>query len=177
MNSLQRQKLRLILTGAAAVVALAVLLTWNIWHRPAEDREARAFTTSLEGQDWKNLARNEREDMRRQWERLRPETRRAVMHSLVQKEIDKFREESAKLSPAERTARIDDAIKKMRGRQREVSDAEKQRIRERVNSEEGKAIVKEVLNVYQTDFTARERAQLDPLVHEMLYHAEQTFGK
>ena len=177
MTSLQHQKLRLILTGAAAVVVLAVLLTWNIWRRPAEDPEARAFTTSLEGQDWRNMARGEREDMRRQWERLRPETRRAVMRSLVQKEIDKFREESAKLTPAERTARINDAIQKMRKNRREINDEDKQRLRERLSSADGKAMVKEVLNVYQTGFTARERAQLDPLVHEMLYHAEQTFGK
>jgi len=177
MTSLQRQKLRLILTGVGAIIVLAVLLTWNIWRRPTEDPEARAFTASLQGQDWRNMPRGERDDMRRQWERLRPETRRAVMRSLVQKEIDKFREESAKLTPEERTARINDAIQKMRERRRDVKDEDRQRMRERLSSEDGKAMVKEVLNVYQTGFTARERAQLDPLVHEMLYHAEQTFGK
>lgn len=177
MNSLQRQKLRLILTGMAALLVLAVLLTWNIWRRPAEDPEARAFTDALQGQDWRKMPRNERDDMRRQWERLRPETRRSVMRSLIHTEIEKFREEAAKLTPEERSARIDDALKKMRERRRDVSDTDRQRLRERVNSEEGKAMVTEALNAYQTEFTARERAQLDPLVHEMLYHAEQTFGK
>ena len=177
MNSLQRQQRRLFLIGGSAAALLALLLTWNLWHKPAEDPEARAFTESLQGQNWRSMPRGERDDMRRQWERLRPETRQAVIRSLLHTEIEKFREESAKLTPAERTARIDEAIKRMRDQRRDVSNEQKERMRERMNSEEGKAMVKEALNAYQTEFTARERAQLDPLVHEILNHAQQTFGK
>ena len=50
-------------------------------------------------------------------------------------------------------------------------------MRERLESPAGKEAVKNVLDFYQSELKARERAELDPLVHEWLYQAEQLFGK
>ena len=158
---------------AVALAVLGVLLVWSALRRAPEEQVAADFTADVLSRDPEQMPEAEREEMRRQWERFSPETRREVMIAVARDRLDHFREEAAKLTPEERSQRIQDEIARARSRHQDMPAAERERIRERLNSEEGREMVKQLLTFYQTELTAKERAELDPLVHEWFDQTER----
>ena len=60
----------------------------------------------------------------------------------------------------------------MRERYKNLSDEEKQAARERMNSGEARVMIEKVMGFYQNELTAKERAELDPLMQEWFNQIE-----
>jgi hypothetical protein len=167
MDSLARKKRRQALSIAGFAVLVIGLVVLHA-ARPSPEEKARAsITSALIERDGEQPADEEsRRQMREQWQRLSPESRRLVFEEVARDRLNRFRERNADLSDEERRDRILKAVEEMREGRKKMTDEEKARARERLNSEEGRETVANVLNFFQTGMTARERAEYDPLIHE-----------
>lgn len=169
VGSLERKKrIRLIAAAAALVLLLAVIVGGVLTPSPEEEEGVAAFTTDVLAADPQSLPRARREALRQQWERFSPETRRAVFTEVARTRLEAMREHTRGLTPEQRAARIAEAVAQMRTRRRLLDPTERARIRGRLTSQDGREMVDHVLRFYQTELSAKERAELDPLVHEWL---------
>lgn len=152
----------------ACVAALAGMIAWSVLRPSPEERQAADFSQTMLHRESGEVTVEEREEMRRQWERFSPETRRQIFYTVARNNLARMRDESAKLTPAERAARVQDEIRKLRQRRERVSDPERQRLHEAVaeHPEAVREAVRTFMEFYSTELTARERAEFDPLVEE-----------
>ena len=56
-----------------------------------------------------------------------------------------------------------------------MTAAQKAQLREQLTSAQGREMVQTVMTFYQTELTARERAELDPLAQAWMAQAEELF--
>lgn len=163
LNTLKRRR-RFLLLGAAAL--LAAMVVWNVTRPSPEAQAAADFSQALMARDPGSFSQADREAMERQWRRFSPETRRQVFFKVAHEEVLRFRAETAALTPEQRSERVQKELKQMRERQARLTEAERRQIRERMQEKEAAEMVKAFLEFYSTEFTAKERAELDPLVRE-----------
>ena len=177
MTSLQKLRWQRGLLIGTAGVLLTAMFAWNILRPPPEEKVAADFTEAMANQNWRNMDEARRREFRGQWEKFSPETRKQVIFGLARHELERFREQTAVLTPEERSRRIQQAVVETRQHRRQLTPEQQAGMRERLESPAGQEAVKNVLDFYQSELKARERAELDPLVHEWLDQAEQMFGK
>jgi hypothetical protein len=72
------------------------------------------------------------------------------------------------MSVEEKIVKIYDAVQETRKRFSKMSEEEGTKIKERINSSEGREMFKKTLDFYSSEFTAKERELLDPLVYEII---------
>lgn len=173
MDSLQRRVLLQRLLLGAVVVGLLAMLTWNAW-RPVDNKadELHSVSRTILDTDWEEVTPEQRQEFRRQWQELPPETREEVFQQVARRRVVELRRTLDELTPEERADKIRERVERMRTETADLPADERAQIRERINSEEGQAMIRRVLELYMNEFTARERAELDPLVHEWLAHIE-----
>ena len=172
MDTLRRKKWlqSLGLAGSLAVVAALVVFSAM---RPAPEDEAsedlqQAFMTGR----LRDMNEDDRAAMRGQWRQLSPESRQAVFAGVARQRLEEMRRETAELTSEQRLLRIQKALADMRKRREALPLRERQHIRERLAAPEAQEMVRHVMTFYQTELTARERAELDPLLHEWLAQLE-----
>jgi len=153
------------------------MIIWNIRRPPPEEKVAADFTEALASRNWRNMDEGQRQEFRGQWEQFSPETRKQVIFGLARRELGRFREETSTLSPEERSRRVQTAVLEIRRHRQQMPAGEQKELRERLESPAGQETVKNVLGFYQNELSARERAELDPLVREWLCQAEQLFDR
>jgi hypothetical protein len=178
MDSLARKKRR----QMVSIVVFAVLIVGlMVLHaaRPSPEEKARAsITETLLNRDG-DASRNDEagEQMRQQWQRLSPESRQLVFQEVARDRLDKFRAETTELNDDDRHDRITKAIDEMRERREDMSDADRDEARQRLQSEEGREAVANVMNFFQNGLTARERAEYDPLIHEWVMGMQEMIAE
>jgi acyl-CoA reductase-like NAD-dependent aldehyde dehydrogenase len=173
MDSLQKKRLRqrLLVVGTSLVLMGAVGLSLLL--RPSEEEKQEAeFTETILSQKPGQLPPAQREQLRRQWQSLPPESRDRVFRAIASARLAEFREESKGLSKEERQQRIQKRIAEMRQHRERLTEEERTKLRERLSQKEAKEIVAHVLEFYQEELTARERAELDPLIYAWLYNLD-----
>jgi hypothetical protein len=158
----RRRLLWLLLFG----LGLAAMVVWNVSRPSPEARQAADFSQNLMTRDPRQFTEADRQEMRRQWERFSPETRQQIFFRIARSNLDKFREETARLTSAERAARVQDEIGRMRERQARLTETERRQIRERLQDKEAAEMVRKFMEFFSTELTAKERAELDPLIKE-----------
>ncbi len=165
VETVRRRRILWILLFAAVLGGMAV---WNMARPSPEARMAADFSQAMISRRPETVTEAEREEMRRQWERFSPEARRQIFYTVARSNLAHFREEASALTPEARAARIQEEIRKMRERRDRLTPEERQRIRERMEADrEGvKEAVRTFMEFYSTELTAKERAELDPLVEE-----------
>jgi len=173
MDSLRRKKRNQFLAILAAVSALAALIAVNVLRPSPEDEVANTFADTVLNRDPGQWTEDERRELRNQWEQFSPETREAVFTEIARARLEEMRERTRGLSPEQRATRIQEAISQMRARRRQLSPERKARVQERMASPEGQEMVRNVLEFYQTELTAKERAEMDPLVREWFRSMEE----
>ncbi len=187
MDSLRRKRRNQLLALILPAAGLAAMILMNVKEPAPEEREADAFTKVLleagarrrAGQELgapPPISNAERDELRRQWQRFSPESRRKIFQEVARQRLREMRAEIAGVPPEERTRRIAKAVEQMRSQRRKLSGAEQEQMREQLRSSEGKEMVRNILGFYQNELTAVERAELDPLVHEWLYQIEELAG-
>ncbi len=176
MNRLQRNKRSQIILVVLAALALAGMIAYNAMKPATEDESVGEISQTILAVDWHKLNDAEREHYRRQWQGLNPETRDKVWLEVSRQRLGEMRREMTDLSPAQRAARIRDAVARLRQRRERLGQTERERIRQRLNAPEARQLIKKMMNFYQKELTAKERAELDPLVHEWLYQIEEITG-
>lgn len=172
MDSLRRKRLRQLLAVPVVVTLLGGLVTLSVLRPDPQEREATAFTQSLLAREPGVLSADERDELREQWERFSPETRQRVFLEVARDRLERMREHTRDLTPEQRSERIDEALLRMRQSRERWSEQQRTRVRERLATPEGREMVRNVLEFYQAELTSRERAEMDPLVHEWLYQLE-----
>ena len=91
--------------------------------------------------------------------------------------LDEMRAETTGLTPAEREERIRQAVLEMRRQRERLSSTEQAHIRQRLQDPQTREMVKQVMGFYREELTARERAELDPLLQEWLVQLERLAGR
>ena len=177
MDSLQRKRLhqRLLIAGTGLV--LVVVLVVNTFRPSAEEREESEFTETVLNHGPGKLPPAERERLRKQWNRLPAESRSRVFRAVASARLAEFRELSKGLSKEERQKRVQERIGEMRQHRTDLSPEQRRELRERLSQKESKEIVSHVLGFYRDELSAQERAELDPLIHEWLYHIDALVGR
>lgn len=169
--SMKRQQQRRLMQwlGVAVVVGgLAAMILLNVSHPQPVNKEAVAMSERLLAGDLANATPEEREQMRNQWERLSPDTQQMVFEEVAKGRLQEMRQEVAAVSEPERLARIEKAVQEMRQHRATMSEHERNETKNRLESPEGKQMIKRILDFYHSELTARERAEYDPLIHEWL---------
>ena len=67
---------------------------------------------------------------------------------------------------------IRERVEEMRKGRKMLTEKERLRIKERLDSEEGREYVKNVLSFYQESLSARARSEYDPLLKEWMVQVE-----
>lgn len=159
-----KRKVMLILASSL----LLIIIVYGVM-RPSEEEQEydrlKGIITSGNPQDMNNESRQE---MRNSFDKLSPATRKKLIRVVMRSQLDRAREETAGLDLEAKIERIDKMVKKTRERFSKLSNDRKSEIRERLNSEEGRQQVKEGMSFYYTEFSAKERELMDPLVEEIL---------
>jgi len=166
------------LTAAFAAVGVAVagLLAFAIFHGMEEKDSSKDMPNGFEKllDNPKSLTEKDKEDLRQQWSRLSPETKSHITVAVMRKSIEKFREETSKLTQEQRLEKIRQELQRLQ-RDREKILAEAKDKVQQISDEEMQRIVKDSMGVYQKDLSAQERAELDPLAHEYIYQLNCVF--
>jgi hypothetical protein len=163
LDTLRRRRLRWLFFFG---LVLAGMIAWNVSRPSPEAKQAADFSQNLMTRDPRNFTEADRQELRRQWERFSPETRQQIFFRISRNNLDKFREETASLTPAERAVRVQTEISRMRERQARLTETERNQIRERLKDKEAAEMVKKFMEFFSTELTAKERAELDPLIKE-----------
>jgi hypothetical protein len=160
--------------GAAAILALVAFHVLRPAARPTPEAE---FTDAFLGARPQDVTPDQREQLRRQWESFPPETRARVFRAVATARLDEMRAATAGLPPAARAERIQEAILEMRRHRERLSAAEQAQVRQRLQSPQTQEMVKQAMSFYHQDLTARERAELDPLLQEWLVQIDRLAGR
>ncbi len=170
--SLRRQRRRQMLAVGLAGGVLAGLVVLHVLRPSPEERQAASLRDRLIAGGERNLPEDERQAFREEWERLSPATRKSIVTEVCRHRLEEMRRENVRLTPDERAERVRQAVDEMRRQRREISPAERAELKARLAAGETREMVRHILELYQTEFTARERAELDPLVHEWINQLE-----
>jgi len=173
MDSLRKKRRNQTIAVIAACALLGGLVALSVLRPSPEEKEADSFQQLLLDGRAREMNDDERKALREQWQRFSPETRRAVFTEVARARLEEMRRQTESLTAEQRTARIQQALNEMRGRREQLTPEQKARVKERLTSTEGQEMVRHVMSFYQTELTARERADLDPLVHEWLRRMER----
>ncbi len=179
MDSLTRTRYRRRIAvgcGVAGVVALVAIPALWPSHPPAAGAETELADSFLAARP-QDLTAAQREQLRQQWESFPPETRTRIFRTVAAARLDELRAETAGMTPAERAERTRQAILEMRRHREQLSSAEQAHIRQRLQDPQAREMVKQAMGFYREELTARERAELDPLLQEWLVQLERLSGR
>jgi len=177
MDSLTRTRY---LRWGAVGAGVALLLGLVVFHalRPAPEANAEDdFAGALVATRPDQLTEAQREQLRQQWDTFPPEARARIFRTVAAARLEEVRAETAGLTAEERSERIRRAVEQMRRHRQSLSAAERERIQRRLNDPQTRDIVRQAIDVYRQELTARERAELDPLMQEWLIQVEQLGGR
>jgi hypothetical protein len=169
----QRKRKQVALIVASSTAILAMVLYNALRPAATQDDRVQEFSDAILHTDWDHMTEADRERFRQQWSTFPPEVRKQVFAEVARQRLQTMREQTRGLPPEQRAARIQQAVLEMRQQQQRLSPAEREHIRQRLNSAEGKEMVGHVMDFYLHEFTARERAEMDPLVREWLAQVER----
>ena len=159
---------------AIICAAFAAMVAHNALRPSASEADRpQAVSDFVVGVRSADLGESDRERYRRQWDSFTTEARQQILNEMVRDHLKRIRAQTKDLPPSERALRIRREVNRMRDEHRAAPTEDKRRIRERLNSPESKQMVANAIKVYLKEFTARERAEMDPLVRECLYQLEQ----
>ncbi len=172
MDSLQRKRLYQRLLVVVTALVLVAILVVNTFRSSPEEREEAEFTATILRHEPGQVPAADRAQLREQWRNLPPESRTHVFRAVATARLEEFREQSKSLTPEQRQQLIQQRIEHMRAERAKLTPEQRQELRERLSQEEAREVVTQILAFYQEELTARERAELDPLIHEWLYHMD-----
>lgn len=177
-GSLARRRRWLLLWMIGTPLLLAALIAFHALKPSPEEKQVSDFSEKIISREHgQRLNRQEQEELRQQWDRFSPETRQQIFTNVAKDMLERFREEAVKYTPEERSKRVQQEIVRMRQQRDQLTEEQRQRIRARISTDQGKEMVKNILTFFQSELTAKERAELDPLVHEYLYQVDQLFSR
>ena len=166
--SFSRKRHSLSMALALVGVAVAGLLAFAIFRGASQNEPQGEETDSLQKflENPKSLTPAEKEEMRVQWDRLSPASKSRITMTMMRKGIEKFREETSKLSQEERLDKIRKEVDRLRRDREKLTDAAKAKVQKLLTEADTQKIVKDGMEMFQKELSAQERAELDPLAHE-----------
>lgn len=158
----------------ALIAALLAFAAYNAL-KPAETEldQVQMLGSMIIDEDWDDSTPEQRQQFRQQWDTLSPQAQQEVFNMVARHRIQQLRQQFAGLTQEERSAKIQKTLQQMRKQRESLPDDEREQLRERLNSEEGQRMVKAAMELYLTEFTAKERAEMDPLMHEWLFQIQE----
>jgi G3E family GTPase len=161
----------------AGTAVLAGLVVFHAMRPSQETTPEDEFADAIVATRPDQLTLEQREQLRQQWEGFPPEARARIFRTVASARLDQLRAETAALTPQERSDRIRLALEQMRRRRQGLSAGEREHIQQRLRDPQTQETVRQVIGFYRQELTARERAELDPLLQEWLVQIEQLAGR
>jgi uncharacterized protein (UPF0305 family) len=134
---------------------------------PEEQEYNRIKGTILTGEPGRDDPEARRE-FRKIMDKLKPEARERLMTEIMRERLNQAREKTKNLSDEQKREKIAVMVAETRERFSKLSDKERERIKDDMNTPEGKKRFKRALDFYYTEFTSQERNMMDPLVNEIM---------
>lgn len=131
-----------------------------------EQPENDGFSAMLKHPD--KLTDAEKSDLREKWGRLNPATRSSILSSVLQERLDDFRKKISAMSREERLDSIRKEVDGMRKHRLKAGADELNKAKELLDGVDTQKLVRDSLNMYQSETSSQERAEMDPLVHEYI---------
>jgi len=174
MNLSAPRHRRTLLLFAAGASLLAGLIVWDLTH-PSADEQAEAYVKrydKMTQEERRKMSQEQREAMRADFDKLPPATREKVTARFVRQGVEQMRKEMAKLSPDQRRAKIAAEVERMQTQFAEISDEEREKLRQRLNDPQRRNATTGMMNTVQAALTLEERELFDPMIREMLGQIE-----
>jgi len=186
-DSLKRMKrIRLAcLLGACAL--LAALIIYGVLRPSPEEKEYNrlhsvlvedfaASGTVIEdefsgmgvGAVTKQMDKQQREELRKSFDKLSPATKEKLTTEIMRAHLQKAREALGTLTEQQKVEQVDKMIEDAKKHFNKMSPGERERTKADLSTPEGKKRVSKSLQTYNSEFSAKERELLDPLVEEIL---------
>jgi hypothetical protein len=183
-DSLSKKKRKQRFALAAICVLFAGILAYTALKPESEMEQADDLKDSLldilkrdDELFLKNQKRSPEENQRRrkalkkirtEIKKLSPETRKKLTVQLIKSRLDQLREKTDGMSDDEKRDYINDLRKKINDKFDKMSDKERDKIKDRINSDKGKEEMRNALDTYYNSISAKDKELYDPLVMDML---------
>ncbi|HBC87855.1 MAG TPA: hypothetical protein DCZ94_12945 [Lentisphaeria bacterium] len=170
MNSLAKVKMRRMALLVGVSLLLAGLVIYGVMKPDPEEQEYSRIKNIILSSEPGGNADNEetRREFRKLVEKLKPETRERLVTEIMRQRLYEAREKTKDLSEKEKQAKVDEMVTKVKEGFSKLNPEQREKIKEDMNSEEGKKRLKKSIDFYYTEFTTEERTRLDPLVNEIM---------
>jgi len=170
MNSLAKVKRRRLILLAGMSLLLAGLVIYGVMKPDPEEQEYNRVKNIILSSEPGANAENEetRREFRKLMDKLKPETRERLMTEIMRQRLNEAREKMKDLSENEKQAKVDEMVAKVRENFAKLNPEQREKIKQDMNSDEGRKRMKKSIDFYYTEFTPEERKRLDPLVNEIL---------
>ena len=146
--------------------------TSNSSSQAIEDQESKKKKLIKRYMENAEETRKQMREIRDEIKKLKPETRKKLVKALMHARLDEARRKAAHLSDREKKEIVQKMVARVRKRFNSLSPEEKEKRRKKFNSPKGKKRVKEAMNFYMNELSAKERELLDPLVREMMINLD-----
>ena len=140
--------------------------------RIVEKKDAGKDIKQISGRLAGNLERGDRSSefskLQESMSSLSPEARKRLTNEIMRERLNSIRKKMEGLNDEEQDKLIDDMTKDLKDNFEKMNKKKKDKIKDDLNSKEGKDKMKDALDFYYKNFKAKEREKLDPLVHETM---------
>jgi hypothetical protein len=170
-QAIQRRKRSSLWLIAGSAVVLAGLVTASILlsrKEPDDGRFARLWDPKLRYA----VTDDERRELLEQWKLLDPESKKRISEAMFHQAVDRFREELGQKSLDDQKAWVETEVAQMQERFEKLTTDDRQKIDERLRTDEAQTQVKRILSTYHEELSARERAVLEPMAREFIRQLE-----
>lgn len=140
--------------------------------RIVEKKDAGKDIKQISGRLAGNLERGDRSSdfskLQESMSSLSPESRKRLTNEIMRERLNNIRKKMEGLNDEEQDKLIDDMTRDLKDNFEKMNRKKKDKIKDDLNSKEGKDKMKDALDFYYKNFKAKEREKLDPLVHETM---------
>jgi len=168
MDSLRRKFRIQISAIAVAILALVSMVLVSVLRPSPEEKQEADLTQALLGGDMAQLSQDERLELKKQWQRLSPESRERVFSVVARRQLEKFRAKAVGLPPEQRSKDFQNTVLVTRKQVGGDGQAGNNQTAQLFTSTESAELTQYFMSFYQQELTDNERAELDPLLRQWL---------
>jgi hypothetical protein len=171
-SSLEKMKAKRRIALIAVIVILGGFIAFAIFKPDPEEKKYNRLkdlmTGNISGGKDKKLSKEERDQLRRTFEKLSPETRSRLVREVMREHLKMVRKKTANLPEEKKKEIVNKMVMDVRKRFSRMTDAQREKMKADLKSKKGKERLSNAMSVFHTELTAKERELFDPLANEIV---------